>query len=67
MFQQKSLAHTKQDIAERMLKSERKMAELRQAADSIRVSVIHKLTSLFVKCLLEMIKFSEKRGNGRGH
>lgn len=60
------MEQTKQEIAERMLNSERKMAELRQAADSIRVSVIHKhgypfsffrqYISLFVKCSLEMIK-----------
>lgn len=39
MFGQTQLERTKQEIADRVEDSKRKMAELRQAADSIRVSV----------------------------
>lgn len=38
VFQQRQLEQSKQEIADRVLNSERKMAALREAADSIRVS-----------------------------
>lgn len=41
MFQQRQLERNKQEIADRVMNSERKMAELRQAADSIKVRDIH--------------------------
>lgn len=59
MFQQRQLERTKEEITDRVEKSERTMEKLREAADVIRVSFIHKhesLLSFFLKMLIQDIK-----------
>lgn len=42
VFEQRRLKSTKDEISDRVLNSNRKMTKLKNAADSIKVSAIHK-------------------------
>lgn len=77
VFEQRRLKSTKDEISDRVLDSNRKMAKLKDAADSIRVSVIHKhkisfpsfintvLYLLILKEFLSTAVLVDKRGKGK--